>query len=97
MDVKLTFEPGVFVKWELEAWMFVYGKSANNIVSEVKLTSKLGPSVNSDLLRWATSLNIRSKLKGQCKTMKYGSDTSLVPSLAFHSLSFKTFLVTLSL
>ena len=67
------------------------------IVSEVKLTFELRPSVNSVLLQWATSLNVRSKLKGQCKTIKYGSDKSLVPSLALHSLSFKTFLVTLSL
>ena len=66
-------------------------------VSEVNLTPELGPSMNSVLLRWAPSLNIRSKLKGQRKTIKFGSDTSLVPSLAPHSLSLNTFLVTLSL
>ena len=38
--------------------------------------------MNSVLLRWMPSLNIRSKLKGQRKTIKFGSDTSLVPSLA---------------
>ena len=48
-DVKLTPEPGRFKKWENEDWMFVYGKSTNNIVSEVKLTSELGPSMNSVL------------------------------------------------
>ena len=66
-------------------------------MSDVKLTLEPGPSMNSVLLRWKPSLNIRNKLKGQCKTIKYGSETSLVPSLASHSLSFNTFLVTLSL
>ena len=71
-------------------------------VSEVKLTPELGPSMNSVLLRWTPSLNIRSKLKGQRKTIKFGSDTFLEvfflePSLAAHSLSLKTILVTLSL
>ena len=75
----------------------VYGKSTNNIVSEVNLTPEPGPSMNSVLLRWTPSLNIRSKLKGQLKTIKFGYDTSLEPSLAPHSLSWKTILVTLSL
>ena len=65
-------------------------------VSDVNLTPELGPSMNSVLLRWGPSLNIRSKLKGQRKIIKFGSDTSL-PSLASHSLSLNTFLVTLSL
>ena len=46
-------------------------------VSDVKLTPEPGPSMNSVLLRWTPSLNIRSKLKGQCKTIKYGSDIPL--------------------
>ena len=49
------------------------------------LTSEPGPSLNSVLLRWASSLNVRSKLKGQRKTIKFGFETSLVPSLALHS------------
>ena len=65
-------------------------------VSEVKLTSELGPSLNSVLLRWAPSLDICSKLKGQRKTIKIGSDTSVGPSLSPHSLSLNTFLMTLS-
>ena len=80
--------------------MFVYGKSTNNIVSEDTLTPEPGLSMNSVLLRWMPSLNIRSKLKGQRKsgkTIKFGSDTSLEPSLAPHTLSLKTILVTLSL
>ena len=77
--------------------MFVNGKFTNNIVSEVNLTSELGPSMNYVLLRWTPSLNKRSKLKGQRKTVKFGSYTSLVPSLAPHSLSLNTFLVTLSI
>ena len=40
---------------------------------------------------------VRSKLKGQGITIKFGSDTSLEPSLALHSLSLKKILVTLSL
>ena len=47
-------------------------------VSEVNLTPEPGPSMNSILLRWVPSLNIRSKLKGQRKTKKFGSDTFLV-------------------
>ena len=66
-------------------------------VSEVNLTSEPGPSMNSVFLRWAPSLNICSKLKGQPKTIKFGSDISLVSSLPLHSCSLKTFLVTLSL
>ena len=66
-------------------------------VSEVNLTPKLGPSMNYVLLRWAPSLNIRRKLKGQRKTIKFGSDTSLVPTLPPCSRSLLTFLVTLSL
>ena len=96
-DVKLTPELVYFENCASEVWMFMYGKSLNHPVSEVKLTSELGPSMNSVLLRWAPSLNIRSKLKGERKTLKFGSDTSLVPGLPPHSLSFTTFLVTLSL
>ena len=66
-------------------------------VSEVNLTPEPGPSMNSVLLQWTPSLNIHRKLKGQRKTIKFGSDTSLEPSLAPHILSFNTFLVTLSL
>ena len=51
-------------------------------LSEVNLTPELGPSMDSVLLRWAPSLNIRKKLKAQRKTIKFGSDTSLVPSIA---------------
>ena len=40
---------------------------------------------------------VRSKLKRQRKTIKFGSNTSLEPSLAPHSLSLKKILVTLSL
>ena len=89
--VKLTPELGYFENKEYEAWMFMYGNSTNNIASEDTLTPEPGPSMNSVLLRWTPSLNIRSKLKGQRKTIKFGSDTSLVPSLAPHSLSLKTF------
>ena len=42
-------------------------------------------------------LNDRSKLKGQCTDVKSGCGTSVGPSLNPHSLSLKTFLVTLSL
>ena len=66
-------------------------------VSEVNLTPEPGPSMNSVLLRWAPSLNIHSKLKGQRKTIKFGSDTSLVPTLPLCSRSLLTFLETLSL
>ena len=66
-------------------------------VSEVNLTPEPGPSMNVVLLRWGPSLNIHSKLKGQRKTKKFGSDTSLVSSISPHSLSLETFLVTLSL
>ena len=66
-------------------------------VSDLNLTLELMPSMNSVLLRWAPSLIIRSKLKGQRKSIKFGSYTSLVPSLAPHSLSLYTILVTLSL
>ena len=69
----------------------------NNIVSEDNLTPELRPSINSVLLRWAPSLNIRSKLNGQRKAIKFGSDTSVGPSLPPHSLSLNTFLMTLSL
>ena len=49
--------------------------------SEVNLTPEpAGPSMNSALLRWAPSLKICCKLKGQRKTIKFGSDTSLVPT-----------------
>ena len=66
-------------------------------VSEVNLTPEVGPSMNCVLLRWAPSLNICSKLNGQHRTIQFGSDTSLVPSLAPHSLSLNTFLVKLTL
>ena len=66
-------------------------------VSEVNLTPELGPCMTFVLLRWVPSLNIRRKLKGQRKTIKFGSDTSLVPTLSPHSLGLETFLVTLSL
>ena len=75
----------------------MYGKTTNNKVLEDTLKPEPGPSMNSDLLRWTQSLNIRSKLKGQRKNIKFGSDTSLEPSLAPHSLSLNTILVTLSL
>ena len=39
-------------------------------MSEDDLTPELGPSMNSIVLRWAPSLNICSKLKGQRKTIK---------------------------
>ena len=39
---------------------------------------------------------VRNKLKGQRKTIKFGSDTSEGPSLPPHSLSLKNFLVRLS-
>ena len=66
-------------------------------MSEVNLTPELWPSMNYVLLLWAPFLNIRSKLKGQRKTIKFGTDTSLEPSLAPHSLSLKTIRMTLSL
>ena len=96
-DVKLTPKLVYFENCASEVWMLMYGKSINHPVSEVKLTSELGPSMNSVLLRWAPSLNIRSKLKGERKTLKFGSDTSLVPGLPPHSLRFTNFLMTLSL
>ena len=49
------------------------------------------------LLRRTSSLNDRSKLKGQYKDVKSGCGLSVGPSLLPHSLSLKTFLVTLSL
>ena len=60
--VKLPPEPGVFENWAREAWMFVYGKSTNNIVLEDTLTPKpnRGPKINSVLL-WRMQ-----SLKGQC-------------------------------
>ena len=49
----------------------------------------------------STSMNVifndRSKLKGECTDVKIGSGTSVGPGLNPHSLSLKTFLVTLSL
>ena len=63
----------------------------------INLIPEPGPSMNSVSLRWAPSWNIRSKLKGQRKTKKFGSDTSLVPNLPVYSRSLLTFLVTLSL
>ena len=53
--------------------------------------------VKSVLLRWTSSLNYRSKLKGEYTHDKSGSGTSVGPDLNPHSLSLKTFLVTLSL
>ena len=41
------------------------------------------------LLRWAPSLNDRSKLKGQCTDVKSGCGPSVGPSLNPHSLSLK--------
>ena len=64
--IKLTPELGYFENCASEVWVFVVfvcGKSTNHPVSEVKLTSELGLSLNSVLLRWAPSLNKRSKLK----------------------------------
>ena len=55
----------------MDVQWFMYSKFTNNLVSDVKLTSELGPSMNSVLL-------LRSKIKGQRKTIKFGSDTSLV-------------------
>ena len=46
--------------------------------------------------RWTPSLKMHSKLKGQRKTLKFGSDTSVGPSLSPQSLSLKTILLTLS-
>ena len=43
--------------------------------------------MKSILLRWAPSLNDRSKLKGQCTDVKSGCGTSVGPSLNPHSLS----------
>ena len=57
-------------------------------VSEVNLTPEPRPSMNSVLLRGTPSLNIHSKLKGQRKTIKFGSYTSLVPTLPPCSRSF---------
>ena len=53
--------------------------------------------MKSVLLRWAPSLNHRSKLKGQYTDVKSGCVTSVGPSLHPLSLSLKTFLVLLSL
>ena len=49
------------------------------------------PSINYILLRWTSSLNIRSKIKGHPKNVKIRSDISLAPNLVPHSLSLKTF------
>ena len=49
------------------------------------------------LLLWTSSLNDRSKLKGQCSDVKIGCGTSEGPSLNAHSPSLKTLLVLLSL
>ena len=53
--------------------------------------------MKSVLLIWTSSLNDRSKLKGQYTDVKSGCNTSGWPSLNHHSLSLKTFLVLLSL
>ena len=45
--------------------MFVYGKFTNNIVSEVNLTSELGPSMNSALFRYYYKIWIRHILGTQ--------------------------------
>ena len=45
--------------------------------------------IQSVLLRWVPSLNIRSKLKGQCTDVKSGCVTLVRPSLSPHSLSWK--------
>ena len=47
--------------------------------------------VKSILLRWTSSLNDRSKWKGDCTDVKSGSGTSVGPSLNTHSLSLKNF------
>ena len=60
-------------------------------VLEVNFTPELRPSMN------IIYFDGRSKLKGQHKTIKFGSDTSLVSSLSPHRLSLETFLVTLSI
>ena len=44
-----------------------------------------------------SSLNDRSKLKGECTKVKSGCGTSVGPRLNPHCLSLKTFLMTLSL
>ena len=45
--------------------------------------------MKSVLLRWAPSLNVRSKLQGQCTDVKSRCVTSVGPSLNPHSLSLK--------
>ena len=60
LGVQLTPKLGYFEYCACEVWMFVYGKSTNNIVLEDALTPKPGPRMYSVLLRWTPSL------KGQC-------------------------------
>ena len=52
---------------------------ANACVSEARMIFVL--------LRWAPSLNDRSKLKGKCTDVKSGCGPSVGPSLSPHSLS----------
>ena len=71
-------------------WLQRLFRNANACVSETRMISVL--------LRWAPSLNNRSKLKGQYTDVKSGCVTSVSvrPSLNPYSLSLKTFLVLLS-
>ena len=60
-----------------------------SVGSKINTRTRAQASMNSILLRWAPSLNIRSKLKGPCKHKINRSNTFLIPGLSFHSLSLK--------
>ena len=100
LGVKLTPELGYFENCACEVWMFVYGKSTNNRHSVGKYNNTQTRARHDFCFTsMDASLNIpvHSKLKGQRNTIKFGSNTSLVPNLAPYSLSLKTILATRSL
>ena len=109
MRVGIIFEAG---KWSFRAFSYYASVGLRHARINLSLSKKLcfhGSQTRihnvcvsetrmiSVLLRWAPSLNDRSKLKGQCTDVKSGCVTSVRPSLNPHSLSLKTFLVLLSL
>ena len=90
--VKLTPEPGCMIRKLRMRSMDVCVRQiyvSPSVGSKINTRTRAQASMNSILLRWAPSLNIRSKLKGPCKHKINRSNTFLIPGLSFHSLSLK--------
>ena len=81
----------------LHAFILIQARMHANSDTEAWHACESYTRMKSVLLIWMSSLNDRSKLKGQYKDVKSGCGLSVGPSLLPHSLSLKTFLVTLSL